>query len=112
MRQAGILAAAALYALDQHIDRLAIDHERAHRLAVALNGFDGVRVDLEATKTNIVVADFDPAKYDVAKVTAELKEHGVLAIAFSQTKIRFVTHLDLTDDDIEKAIEVFKIVLK
>ena len=111
MRQAGILAAAGLYALDHHIRRLAVDHERAARLARALDSFDGVHVNLEATKTNIVIAEFDPARFEAPQVAAALKEHGLLSIAFSKTKVRFVTHLDLTDDDIDRAIEIFNRVL-
>jgi len=111
MRQAGILAAAGLYALDHHLQRLAIDHERAKKLATGLNALDGVHVDLDASQTNIVIADFDQAQFNVKHVASALAENGVLSIAFSQTKIRFVTHLDLNDQDIEYAIATFNKVI-
>ncbi len=111
MRQAGILAAAGLYALDHHLQRLATDHERAKKLAVSLNSFDGVHVDLDASQTNIVIAEFDQTQFNVNQVVSALVENGVLGIAFSQTKIRFVTHLDLDDEDIERAIAVFDQVI-
>ena len=106
MRQAGILAAAGLYALDHHIQRLHIDHERARQIAECLDAFDGVDVDLEATLTNIVIADFACSDLTGADVAEKLKANGVLSIPFSQSKIRFVTHLDLSADDIRSAIEI------
>lgn len=111
MRQAGSLAAAGLYALDHHLQRLAIDHERAKRLATGLDALEGVQVDPNASQTNIVVADFDPTQFNVKHVVSALVENGVLGIAFSQTQIRFVTHLDLSDKNIEHAIATFNKVI-
>ena len=108
MRQVGVLAAAGLYALDHHLTRLAQDHERARALAEQLNSFDGVRVDLEATQTNIVIAEFDEK---AARVAERLRRNGVLSIPFSENKIRFVTHLDLSDEDVREAQFIFKRVL-
>ncbi|MBN2411848.1 DegT/DnrJ/EryC1/StrS family aminotransferase [candidate division KSB1 bacterium] len=111
MRQAGILAAAGLYALDYHLERLADDHKRARIIAEFLNGIKGVYVNLNETRTNIVIADFKDYGQDASVIAEKLKEQGLLCIPFSATKIRFVTHLEIDDQDIEFALKLFKIVL-
>jgi len=111
MRQAGILAAAALYALDYHLERLADDHKRAKKIAEFLNSVKGVYVNLKETRTNIVIADFKDYGQDAAVIAQKLNEKGVLGIAFSATKIRFVTHLEIDDQDIDTALKIFKTVL-
>lgn len=111
MRQVGIIAAAALYALDFHLERLKDDHRRAYQLGEKLSEL-GAAVDFAATQTNIVIADFSPLDRSAAEIGAKLKEHGVLGIDFSPTKIRFVTHLDVDDQAIEQAERVFEKVLK
>ena len=98
MRQVGILAAAGLYALDVHVERLADDHARAKRLAEAL-GADPAAVD-----TNIVVLDVDNA----AAVAGAAAEQGVLVSALGPRLLRFVTHLDVDDDGIDLAIKVLR----
>jgi threonine aldolase len=98
MRQVGILAAAGLYALDHHVDRLADDHARARRLAEAL-GADPANVD-----TNIVVLDVP----DAAAVAAGAAEGGVLTSALGPRFLRLVTHLDVDDDGIDEAIRVLR----
>ena len=111
MRQAGILAAAALYALDHHFERLADDHKRANKIAEYLNSVNGVYVNVDETKTNIVIADFKDYGQSAAEIAEKLKEHGVQSIPFSATKIRFVTHLEIDDQDIETALKTFKTIL-
>ena len=106
MRQAGILAAAGLYALEHHVERLQQDHQKAGRLADCLNSLPNVSVDIEATKTNIVIADIDADFFSTVDLTNSLKEQRVLALPFSTNKIRFVTHMDLSDEDIDTAIKV------
>src|SRR5204863_8639131 len=102
MRQAGIVAAAALYALDHHVARIADDHARARRLAEGL-AEAGVDVDLEQVETNFVQIDVGP---DRAGAIERLKERGVLvSTTVHPTVVRAVTHLDITDEDIETAIE-------
>jgi threonine aldolase len=91
MRQAGIVAAAALYALDHHVQRLAEDHERAGRLAAALG--------LEA-ETNFVAIP------DPGDGVARAKEHGVLVSDLRAGHLRAVTYLGVTDDDIDRACEI------
>ncbi|MDT4965026.1 MAG: threonine aldolase [Pseudonocardiales bacterium] len=96
MRQVGILAAAGRYALSHHVERLADDHARARRLAAAL-GADPATVD-----TNIVVLDAAEA----ATVAAKAREQDVLVSALGPRFLRLVTHLDVDDDGIDRAIDV------
>jgi threonine aldolase len=112
MRQAGILAAAALYALENNLDRLSEDHANARWLATELATVRGISLDLEAVQTNIVIFDITETGRDVMQVVGELKQHGVLVVPFGGSRIRAVTHLDVTRQDIEKALQVFSKVLK
>jgi threonine aldolase len=98
MRQAGILAAAGLYALELHVERLADDHVRAKRLAEAL-GADPSGVD-----TNIVVLDVP----DAAAVAGAAARDGVLVSALGPRFLRLVTHLDVDDDGIDRAVDVLR----
>jgi threonine aldolase len=108
MRQAGIVAAAALYALDHHVDRIADDHARARRLAEGLVAA-GVEVDLEQVETNFVQIDVGP---DRAGAISRMKEGGVLvSTTVHPTVVRAVTHLDVTDDDIDTAIAAIAVSL-
>jgi threonine aldolase len=101
MRQAGIVAAAALYALDHHVDRIADDHARARRLAEGLADA-GVSVDLEQVETNFVQIDVGP---DRGGAIDRMKQEGVLvSTTVHPTVVRAVTHLDISDDDVEAAI--------
>ncbi len=102
MRQVGVIAAGALYALEHHRDRLAQDHAHAKQLAEALAQCPAFRIDLKSVETNIVNFDAD----DAPAVVAYAKRHGVHVSAFSQTAIRAVTHLDLATEDISRAIHV------
>jgi threonine aldolase len=101
MRQAGIVAAAALYALDHHVERIADDHRRARRLADGLADV-GVKVDLDQVETNFVQIDVGPERADAIE---RMKQHGVLvSTTVHPTVVRAVTHLDVTDADVETAI--------
>lgn len=108
MRQAGILAAAALYALENNYARLAEDHENMQRLANALAELKGIRIDLESVQTNIAVFDIRESGRSVAEVTEELARHRVLVAPFGATKLRAVTHVDISAQDIDRAIAVFR----
>jgi threonine aldolase len=102
MRQAGIVAAACLYALDNHVERIADDHARARRLAEGLVAA-GVRVDLEQVETNFVQIDVGS---DRAGAIERMKAGGVLvSTTVHPTVVRAVTHLDVTDEDVEHAVE-------
>jgi threonine aldolase len=105
MRQAGILAAAALHALDHHIDRLADDHALAARLGTALARIPGAVVD--PVHSNIVFVDFQgPAKAKAAGLLDHLQQHGILATGIY--RMRFVTHLDVDAAGVERAVNVIE----
>jgi threonine aldolase len=104
MRQVGILAAAGLHALHHHVDRLAEDHARAHRLAAALEPL-GV-VDAAAVRTNLVLLDLSKAPLDAPALAARAAEQGVLIAAMLPRTARLITHLDVDDAGIDRAIEV------
>ena len=105
MRQAGILAAAALYALEHHVVRLADDHALAQRLATGLADLPGVQV--EAPQTNIVFVDLvGDARERSASLLQYLAEHGVRATGLY--RLRFVTHLDVDATGIDHAVSVFR----
>jgi threonine aldolase len=95
MRQAGIFAAAAHYALDHHLDRLADDHANARRLADVLAASRRVTLDPARVRTNIVVFHLAPGAPDAATVVARARARGVLVIAFGPRTVRAVTHLDV-----------------
>jgi len=107
MRQVGILAAACLYALEHHVERLEEDHENAKLLAQALQELPGVRVI--PPQTNIVI--FEPSKMSAEDFTRRLGEKGVLALPVGERRVRMVTHLDVGRADIERAIGVIREIL-
>ena len=104
MRQAGIVAATALYALDHHVDRLAEDHARARRLAEGLADA-GLPVDVDAVETNFVGVDVDSMGIDVADARARIADEGVLVGFLRPGVLRVATYLGITDEDVERAIE-------
>jgi threonine aldolase len=106
MRQAGIVAAAGLYALDHHVDRIADDHSRARRLAEGLAAA-GLPVDLAQVETNFVQIDVAPLGSTVAQARARLDDAGVaLSSTVHPTVMRAVTHLGVTDEAVDRAIEL------
>jgi threonine aldolase len=109
MRQVGILAAAGRYALAHHLERLAEDHARAHRLAAALEPL-GV-VDATTVRTNLVLLDLTKARLDAPSLAAAAAERGVLLAAMFPRLARLVTHLDVDDAGIDRAIEVLTALL-
>jgi len=112
MRQVGILAAAGLYALDHHVERLAEDHARAQRLAFAIaESVDDVVVP-EHVETNIVVLDLAPTSWTAAALAAAAREDGVLISALGPTFARLVTHLDVDDDGLDHAASVLTHLLR
>jgi threonine aldolase len=104
MRQAGIVAAAALYALDHHVERLAEDHTRARRLAEGLAAA-GLGVDPEAVETNFVGIDLGPLGLDTVEARARLKDEGVLVSLLRPGVLRAATYLGVGDDEIDRAVE-------
>jgi threonine aldolase len=105
MRQAGIVAAAGVYALDHNVERLAEDHARARRLAEGLNAA-GLPIDLEQVETNFVQVDVRPLGLSTDEALERLWQQGIgLSKTAHETRLRAVTHLDIGDEDIERAIE-------
>lgn len=106
-RQAGYLAAAGLYALENNVKRLTDDHDRAHKIATVLQGLDYVKEVLPC-ETNILIFRIDEAKYTNDKFLEKLKSHDIHAFGFGPQLIRFVTHLEFDDNQLEKTIAVLK----
>lgn len=106
MRQAGYLAAAGIYALDHHITRLQVDHEHAASLANTLKELDWVS-KVETPQTNIVVTDLAP-HINQADILERLKNQGIWAVGFGHGRIRFVTHLGITRQKIEMALDLLR----
>jgi threonine aldolase len=104
MRQAGVLAAAALHALDHHVGRLGDDHANARRLASLLADVPGLALDPAAVETNMVFFDLDPAlPFDAPGLCERLRASGVLVLPTAPRRIRAVTHLDVTARMIDQA---------
>jgi threonine aldolase len=97
MRQAGVIAASGIYALQHHVQRLAEDHAHAERLGEAIKGLKQIRL-ASPVETNMVM--LDPASVDISVLAAYLKDRGILL-----TGPRLVTHLDITSADIDSIIE-------
>jgi threonine aldolase len=112
MRQAGVIAAGALYALEHHIDRLAEDHANARRLAEGVRRIGRLQLTGDAVDTNMLFFGVDPAWGTAAEFAIKLKEHGLLMLATAPQTIRAVTHLDVTAADVDRAVEILKEVAR
>lgn len=110
MRQSGVLAAAGLYALDHHLDRLAEDHRRARMIAELAGRIDGVRP--VTPETNIVMLDLVRDDLDAPTIAADLAGRDVRLSIFSPKRLRAVTHLDVDDDDVSAAVEALAAVVE
>lgn len=106
MRQAGIIAAAGIYALEHHVERLAQDHKHARVLARGLAEIPGIGIDPDEVETNIIFFDVAETGRSASEVCDALLEHGVRMGITSPGRIRAVTHLDVSRDDIERAVQV------
>lgn len=104
LRQAGILAAAGIYALQNNVRRLADDHAHADQLAQGLSGIEELEVDIQAQRTNMVFLKLDPKL--AASLIADFREKGILIQG--RGNIRLVTHLDISSRDIHSVIEAFQ----
>jgi len=107
MRQSGILAAACIYALEHHIERLATDHENARALARGLAALPGVSIDADAVRTNIVMFEVE----DAPELVARLHERVRLG-ALGPRRVRAVTHLDVSREDVEAALDALAQALR
>jgi len=110
MRQVGVLAAPGIIALTEMVDGLKDDHRRAQNLARAIAGLPGISLDPAKVETNIIIFGFSHPRYSVAHFLAELKNRGILALA-TTGGIRFVTHKDVDDEDVERALGAFREIL-
>ena len=108
MRQVGLLAAAGIYALENNIDRLAEDHRNARQFAERVGRIEGIDIELETVQTNIVVMDIAGLGLDPSRVVNKLKDNGLLVVVFGATKIRAVTHLDVTSREVLRAAEILE----
>ena len=104
MRQAGIIAAGGIFALENHIKRMADDHDRARKLAQEIGNMDGFNVDISTVETNMVYITTDTL---ASNVIESLSEKGIDALDLGSNMIRLVTHLHITDEDIERTIDAF-----
>lgn len=108
MRQAGILAAAALYALDHNVERLGEDHTQARRLAEAIAAMPGITLDPRSVQTNIVLFEVQERLGAADEFTSNLRERGVWMFSTGPRSVRAVTHLDVSPAQIDRAIDVFR----
>ncbi|MBI3121227.1 MAG: aminotransferase class I/II-fold pyridoxal phosphate-dependent enzyme [candidate division NC10 bacterium] len=111
MRQAGILAAAGVVALETMVDRLREDHENARVLAEGLASLPGIAIDLARVQTNIVIFNVKRKDLDAPGLIVKLAEHGIKAFAITPDSIRMVTHKDVNRAGILKTLEVLRTIL-
>ena len=112
MRQSGILAAAAIYALDHHVHRLAEDHANATRLAESFAEIPFLQLEPENVETNIIYFSLDSARMTAAELVRKLEQKGIRMLAVGRQTLRAVTHLGIDEKDIERTITEVKAVLK
>ena len=112
MRQAGVLAAAGLIALEKGPKRLQIDHDNAKLLASQLASIPGIKLSAAKVQTNIVIFDVAGAGWSSGDLLKVLAERGVLAVPVDNTKVRMVTHLDVNRDQVERAAKIVRDVFQ
>lgn len=112
MRQAGVIAAAALYALEHHVERLADDHRHAQWIADAFRDCPAVRLTPPQVETNLVWFEVDPDLGTARDIQEALRREGVLVISTGPQECRAVTHLDVSSDDTARAAEIIRRVLR
>jgi len=108
MRQAGILAAAGIYALDHNVARLERDHDNAKKLAQALHTIQGISINCEEIETNILIFNVTGTGLSAQEIVTRLQKQKVLMLPVSKTSIRAVTHLNVDEEDIDHAITVIR----
>lgn len=108
MRQAGVIAAAALHAIENHVERLAEDHAHAQILARAFEASDGFSLESGPVETNLVWVKVDPSLGTAAEVAAYLRSRGILVAALGAQVIRACTHLDVSREDVEYAADAIR----
>jgi threonine aldolase len=106
MRQAGVLAAAGSHALHHHLARLTEDHARATRLAEGIAAAAPGVVERDSVETNMVLLDLTGAPVDTVGLDAACREAGILISPLGPRRVRLVTHLDIDDDGVDRALAV------
>lgn len=108
MRQAGIIASAGIYSLQNNIDRLSEDHARIRSLAEAISALDSFSIDMETVQTNMVYINVDEEKFSADDVVSELAKKGIDLFSIGPQNLRAVAHLDVDDEDIKQTISAFQ----
>lgn len=111
LRQSGIVTSACLYALDHHVDRLADDHANAARLHTGLSEIPGITLQNKTCETNLVFYDVADTGITASELASRLLQHGIRIGAQSETRMRAVTHLDVSEEDIDAAIAAIKEII-
>lgn len=112
LRQAGIVAAAAVFAMENNVERLAIDHDNAKTLAREIAKIDGLSIQLEDVETNLVFFEVDPKLGNAAQLSAALLERGVKIGASGAQRLRACTHLDVSHDDVLRTADILRQTLQ
>ena len=112
MRQAGILAAAGIIALENMVERLEEDHKHARILGEGLANISGIKVDLETVQTNMVCFDLNKSGMDTHQFLPKLAEYNILGSPRPPTKVRLVTHYGISEEDIYATIKAIKEIVK
>lgn len=112
MRQAGVLAAAGIIAMEEMVQRLGEDHENIKLLAEKLGDIKGVNINFKTVQTNILMIDIKETGYEAQELVNLMKEKGILTTKITNTKIRFVTHRHIERDDVEYSANIIKDLLE
>ena len=110
MRQAGIIAAPGIVALESMIERLKEDHLNARHLAEGISKIDGMQVNLNRVQTNMVYFSIEGLAITADRFVSKLKENNILALALSENKIRMVTHKGIEKEHVEKSITTIETI--
>jgi threonine aldolase len=111
MRQAGVLAASGIVALESMVDRLAEDHANARHLALGLHELPGVQIDLSRVETNMVYVDFDETRITAAQLEARLRERQILTRP-AYDRVRLVLHYGIENEDVQYVIESMREIIR
>lgn len=112
MRQAGVLAAAGIIALEKMVDRLEEDHRNIRLLAEGLKNTKGINIDKDTVHTNILMINVKDTEYTSQELSQRMKERGIFATPITDEIMRFVTHLYIDSEDIKKSIDIISDILK
>ena len=112
MRQAGVIAAPGIIALEKMVDRLREDHDNARRLADGLAKIDRISIDLPSVQTNIVIFDVGGLNMTGTQFTDQLERHGVKALDYGGTLVRMVTHRGIEREDVNRSLEAVKRIVE